>query len=122
MLGDAELVAFAPSSDLDRARRFYGETLELPLLEQTPFACVFRAPNATLRVTLVGQAAQAPYTVLGWNVPDIETAARQLAQRGIEPLRYGGLEQDRLGVWRSPSGTRVVWFKDPDDNVLSLSS
>jgi predicted enzyme related to lactoylglutathione lyase len=31
------------------------------------------------------------------------------------------LEQDLLGVWTSPSGARVAWFKDPDGNTLSLT-
>jgi hypothetical protein len=36
-------------------------------------------------------------------------------------LRYDGLDQDRIGIWTAPGGTRIAWFKDPDGNVLSLS-
>jgi hypothetical protein len=35
--------------------------------------------------------------------------------------RYRGLEQDALGIWRSPSGASIAWFRDPDGNVLSLT-
>jgi catechol 2,3-dioxygenase-like lactoylglutathione lyase family enzyme len=121
MLSDAELVAFVATIDSERAVRFYGEALGLPMLERTPFACVFRAPNALLRVAVVDELTPARHTVLGWTVPDITVAAAELAQRRIRVLRYDGLDQDDLGIWRAPSGARIVWFADPDGNVLSLT-
>jgi catechol 2,3-dioxygenase-like lactoylglutathione lyase family enzyme len=121
VLAGAELVAFLPTVDADRARRFFEDVVGLPLLEQTPFACVFQAPNAVLRVTVVPELTAAQYTVLGWRVPDVQAAARELGERGIEPLRYDGMTQDQLGIWQAPSGARVLWFSDPDGNVLSLT-
>jgi catechol 2,3-dioxygenase-like lactoylglutathione lyase family enzyme len=121
MLGNSDLVAFVSTSDPERAKAFYGDLLGLRLVEQTPFACVFRTPNAELRVTVVADVVAAPYTVLGWRVPDIEEAVAQLVARGASPLRYDGLEQDDRGIWRSPAGARVVWFADPDGNVLSMT-
>jgi hypothetical protein len=35
--------------------------------------------------------------------------------------RYPGMAQDELGIWTAPSGSRIAWFKDPDENVLSLA-
>ena len=66
MLADLPLVAFVATSDLDRARGFYGDLLGLDLIEQTPFACLFTAGNTPLRVTLVTAVEPRPYTVLGW--------------------------------------------------------
>jgi hypothetical protein len=31
------------------------------------------------------------------------------------------MQQDQIGVWTSPSGAKVAWFKDPDGNVLSVT-
>ena len=121
MLAGADLVAFVSTTDAERAKRFYEGVLGLALVEQTPYACVFRAPNAELRVTVVSQLAPAPFTVLGWRVADVDAAALELALRGAEPLRFDGLTQDELGIWRSPSGARVAWFADPDGKVLSLT-
>jgi catechol 2,3-dioxygenase-like lactoylglutathione lyase family enzyme len=121
MLGDADLVAFVSTTDPDRAKSFYGGVLGLELIEETQFACVFRAPNAELRVTIASAVAPAPYTVLGWRVGDVRACARELAAGGVAPLRYEGLEQDELGVWSSPSGALIVWFRDPDGNVLSVT-
>jgi hypothetical protein len=40
---------------------------------------------------------------------------------GITFERYNFIEQDDSGIWTSPGGTRVAWFKDPDGNILSVS-
>ena len=58
----------------------------------------------------------APYTVLGWQTPHIVSAAKGLQKAGIEFERYQGMAQDELGIWTSPSGAEVAWFKDPDGN------
>jgi catechol 2,3-dioxygenase-like lactoylglutathione lyase family enzyme len=121
LLGDAELVAFVSTEDAERARRFYEGTLGLELVERTSFACVYRAPNTTLRVTVVKRLVRADYTVLGWRVEDIIDVVQRLEAGGVEPLRYAGLGQDEHGVWRSPSGARIAWFADPDGNVLSVT-
>jgi catechol 2,3-dioxygenase-like lactoylglutathione lyase family enzyme len=121
MLGDAELVAFVTATDPERAARFYGEVLGLPLRERSEFALEFAAPNARLRAAIADHARPVPYTVAGWRVADVDTAARQLIERGVQPIRYEAFDQDALGVWQSPSGARVLWFADPDGNVLSLT-
>jgi catechol 2,3-dioxygenase-like lactoylglutathione lyase family enzyme len=121
-LSDHSIIAFVAVSNPERARKFYGETLALPLIEeQMPFALVYDAHGTMLRVTIVDRVGPASYTVLGWKVPDIETAARGLTAAGIEFERYPGMQQDELGIWTSPGGGRVAWFKDPDENTLSIS-
>jgi hypothetical protein len=69
----------------------------------------------------VEHPARAPYTVLGWQVPDILAAVGELEARGVPLLRYDGIAQDELGIWTSPTGARVAWFEDPDGNVLSVT-
>jgi catechol 2,3-dioxygenase-like lactoylglutathione lyase family enzyme len=121
-LRDQSLVGFIATSDPDRARKFYGDALGLPLVsEELPFALVFDANGTMLRVTIVKQTAPAGYTVLGWKVPDIIAAATALSSAGVQFERYQGMEQDGLGIWSSPGGARVAWFKDPDGNTLSIS-
>jgi catechol 2,3-dioxygenase-like lactoylglutathione lyase family enzyme len=121
MLTDQDLVAFVATTDLPRAREFYGDVLGLRLIEENPFAAVFRTPTATLRVTRVEQRAEAGYTVLGWEVRDIAAAIRDLTARGVAFARFEGVEQDELGIWAAPGGARVAWFADPDGNTLSLT-
>ena len=120
MLPDAELVAFVATRDLEGAARFYGGVLGLEPIESTPFANVYDAGGTTLRVTRVDEVAAAPYTVLGWKVPDVEAAIGALSARGVEFKRFDGVEQDEHGVWTAPGGSRIAWFADPDGNTLSL--
>lgn len=121
-LSDHSIIGFVATSNAEQARKFYGEKLSLPLIEeQTPFALVYDAHGTMLRVTIVKEVHPAGYTVLGWKVPDIVSAAKGLAATGVKFERYAGMEQDELGIWTSPSGVKVAWFKDPDGNTLSIS-
>jgi catechol 2,3-dioxygenase-like lactoylglutathione lyase family enzyme len=121
MLESSDLVAFVATTDLDRARAFYGDVLGLSVVEESPFACVFDAHGTQIRVTPVGEIRIAPYTVLGWAVADIVAMVRALGSAGVRFERFPGMDQDDLGVWAAPGGARVAWFTDPDGNVLSLT-
>ena len=121
MLTACDLIAFAATTDLERARAFYEGVLGLEVREQSPYACVFDAAGTMLRVTAVGAVTQPGYTVLGWRVPDIVEAIDALAARGVRFLRYDGMEQDEHGAWTTARGDRIAWFRDPDGNVLSLT-
>lgn len=121
-LSDQSIVAFVATSDPERAKRFYRDTLGLHLVsEEIPFALVFDAHGTMLRVTIVDTVVSAGYTVFGWMVPDIVAAAKALSKAGIRFERYPSMQQDELGIWSSPGGARVAWFKDPDGNTLSIS-
>lgn len=120
MLGDAGLVAFVASSDLDAAGRFYGEVLGLRLLEASELARTYDANGTQLRVTAVDRVNEASYTVLGWRVADIVATIRALREAGVVFKRYEGMTQNGDGVWVAPGGSRIAWFADPDGNVLSL--
>lgn len=121
MLEAHDIVAFVATSDMARARAFYADTLGLAVVTEDPYACVFDAHGTILRVARVDEITPAPYTVLGWSVPDIDLMVRALGERGVVFERFEGMEQDPMNVWQAPSGARVAWFKDPDGNTLSLT-
>ncbi len=122
-LGSHELVAFVAASDPAPAKAFYRDTLGLQLVsDELPFALVFDAHGTMLRVTIVEEPTPAKYTVLGWRVPDIVATVSGLQQAGVELEHFARLDgQDKQGIWTSPNGTKVAWFKDPDGNVLSVT-
>jgi catechol 2,3-dioxygenase-like lactoylglutathione lyase family enzyme len=122
MLGASPLFAFVPTTDLDRATEFYQQTLGLEVLERTSYAVVLDAGGTTVRITLVQELQPQPFTVLGWLVEDIDQQASALAAAGVVALRYPGMDQDEAGVWTAPGGSHVMWFLDPDGNVLSLTA
>lgn len=121
-LAQYKLIAFATIVDVERAKHFYRDTLGLTLVsEEPPFALVFDAKGTMVRLGMAKKLPEAHGTVLGWQVPDIETAARELSGSGVQFERFEGLGQDDKGIWTSPTGARVAWFRDPDGNILSIS-
>ncbi len=121
MLNKAKLVGFAATQNPAAAKEFYGHTLGLPLVEDTPFAIVFEANGTMLRIQKVEALAPAGHTTLGWAVDDVRATIEHLMTKGVRFERYDPLPQDALGVWTTPDGSRVAWFKDVDGNILSLT-
>jgi predicted enzyme related to lactoylglutathione lyase len=121
MLDSGALVGFVGVSDLDRAQVFYGEQLGLTLSDERPFALVAEVAGTMLRITAVEDVAPVPYTVLGWRVPNLDSAIDGLVARGVTFTRYDGMEQDVRGAWTAPGESRIAWFLDPDGNNLSLT-
>lgn len=121
VLGSQKLVTFVATRDPVQAKVFYRDTLGLRLLSEDHFALVFDAAGTMLRVATVQEVAAAAYTVLGWLVPNIVRTVRDLQEAGVIFERYVGMQQDELGIWKSPGGASVAWFKDPDGNTLSIT-
>jgi len=115
-----EPILFAATTDPIRARRFYEEALGFTFVSDDPYALVFEAGGLTMRVQKVKEVVAAPYTLLGWRVGNLAEKMHELKSRGVHFERYEGLGQDSEGIWRTPGGSLVAWFKDPDGNTLSL--
>ncbi len=120
MLGSIDIVAFVPTKDSEKARAFYVGVLGLGFVKDDGFALVLDANGIMVRVAKA-QFTPAPFTILGWQVEDIENMVEELQAKGVQFERFGFFEQDTLGIWTAPSGDKVAWFKDPDGNILSVS-
>jgi catechol 2,3-dioxygenase-like lactoylglutathione lyase family enzyme len=124
MLGSADLIAFVPTRDPAKARHFYEQTLGLDFISEDPFALVFDAQGTTLRIANVSQVegfAPAPFTIVGWRVTNAADTVGDLQKKGVHFERFPGMDQDEKGIWKSPNGAKVAWFKDPDGNILSIT-
>ncbi|MGD0190540.1 MAG: VOC family protein [Rhizomicrobium sp.] len=121
MLETAKIAAFVSTRDRATARTFYGQTLGLQLVHEDDYAVVFDSNGVSLRVSVVKDLVPQKFTVLGWNVSDIEATAKAMIAKGIAFERVPGLEQDTLGIWTPAPGVKVAWFKDPDGNWLSIA-
>jgi len=122
ILNSASVVGFIPTKDFRRAKAFYAGKLGLKFVARDKFALVFKSGGTTIRVVKVPDFEAAGFTILGWRVGDIDKCVGSMGKRGIVFERYPWMTQDALGIWTSPSGARIAWFKDPDGNVLSVSS
>ncbi len=123
LLGNpASAVTFILTSDRKRADGFYTGVLGLPVPSDDGFASVFDLGRATLRITEIPGHKGGDHPVLGWDVGDIRAAVAKLGSSGVTMIVYPGMGQDEHGIWTSPDGkAQVVFFHDPDRNVLSLT-
>lgn len=122
MLADAKATSGFAVDDLDEAKRFYGETLGLRL-------SVLDEENGLLSLNLAGDRdtliyskadfTPATYTILNFEVDDIDSAVDELSSRGVSFESYDGFEQDEKGIAHGP-GPSIAWFKDPAGNILSV--
>jgi catechol 2,3-dioxygenase-like lactoylglutathione lyase family enzyme len=121
MLSSGQLVGFVPTRDSNRARAFYEGKLGLQFVSDDQFALVMKAGENMIRIAKGASFVPAQYTVLGWEVMDIEAEVKWLNQRGVTFEKYPFVEDKEFGIWTAPGGAKVAWFKDPDGNLLSLS-
>lgn len=121
VLGSESLIAFVATADPARSKAFYEQSLGLRLVADEEHAIVFDAHGTMLRIQKVNELVPPPHTTLGWRVRDIARTVTLLRAKQVEPERYPYMQQDALGIWTAPSGAKVVWFKDPDGNLLSLT-
>lgn len=121
MLTHNDSISFVGTLDAAASRVFYEESLGLNFVSDEHFALVFDLNGQMLRIVKVNELVPAKYTVLGWHVADIFEAIKELVARGVIFEKFEGMLQNQLGIWDSPSGAKVAWFKDPDGNGLSLT-
>jgi catechol 2,3-dioxygenase-like lactoylglutathione lyase family enzyme len=121
MLGSTNIVAFVPTRDAARARAFYEGVLGLRFIKDDGYAMVLDANGIMVRVAKAPEFTPLPFTILGWQVSEIENVVRGLREKGVHFEIFGFFKQDELGIWTAPTGDKVAWFKDPDGNVLSVS-
>ena len=121
MLSSNKIVAFVPTKDPAKARSFYEGVLGFRFVKDDGFAMVLDANGIMIRVAKAPDFKPAPFTILGWQVSEIEKVVAMLHEKGVVFEIFSFLEQDKLGIWTAPSGDKVAWFKDPDGNVLSVS-
>jgi len=121
MLESGKMAGFLATSDYDKAREFYEGKLGFAFVSLDQYALVMEVGGHSIRISKIPDFTPRQGTVLGWEVANIEAVARWLRDRGVPPEKYPFAQDQQLGIWTAPGGTRVAWFKDPDGNILSVS-
>ena len=121
MLSDKKLKAFIPTINPGKSKEFYQNVMGLTLLSEDGHGLEFDSNGTVLRITVVESFTPHPFTVLGWDVDNLKSSITELTDKGVLFEKYDFFIQDALGIWTSPGGTKVAWFKDPDGNLLSLT-
>lgn len=121
MLAKSKMVGFVPTKDYVAARGFYEGKLGFAFASQDQFALVVRAGEHNIRIAKVPNFAPLQGTILGWEVEKIEEVAAWLRDRGVPMEKFPFVQDKELGIWTTPNGDKVAWFKDSDGNILSIS-
>jgi catechol 2,3-dioxygenase-like lactoylglutathione lyase family enzyme len=122
MLGNNKATSGFAVNDLKQAREFYEGTLGLEVEELDRQYGVTRlklADDHNVLMYLSADMTPASYTMLNFEVDDIDTVVDELSERGVVFERYEGFQHDEKGIVREP-GPQIAWFKDPSGNVLSV--
>jgi predicted enzyme related to lactoylglutathione lyase len=108
--------------DIPAARQFYGETLGLDVTEnEMGILELHLGSGATVIVYGKPNHVPASFTILNFDVDDVEDAVDDLNARGVVTKIYDDSEfpTDTKGIARG-RGPDIAWFRDPAGNVLSV--
>ncbi len=121
MLGDKKATSGFAVKDMDAAREFYEGTLgvEVEVLTEEFGVTALKLAGGDVLMYLNPEMTPASYTMLNFEVDDIDATVDGLVERGVSFKRYDGFDHDEKGIVRAP-GPQIAWFQDPSGNVISV--
>jgi predicted enzyme related to lactoylglutathione lyase len=122
MLKDSQAFSSFAVDDVAKAKAFYGDTLGLDARDGRESGLLELHLNGGTAVMVYPKPDHVPatFTVLNFQVADIEAAVDGLIAAGIEIERYPGFEASPKGIVRDERGPAIAWFKDPAGNILAV--
>lgn len=108
--------------DLDAAEDFYGTKLGLEVsVNAMGFLEIQLASGARILAYTKPNRTPASFTILNFEVDDVEAAVDDLNARGVVTKIYTDPDYgtDAKGIARG-QGPDIAWFLDPAGNVLSV--
>jgi len=121
MLGDSKAFSGFSANDIEKAKEFYGRTLELKVSETNGLLTLHLADGNNVLIYPKPNHTPATFTVLNFPVDDVDQAVDELTRRGVRFEIYDlpDLKTDKKGIMRG-NGPTIAWFKDPAGNILSV--
>ena len=122
MLGETKATSGFAVKDMDRAKEFYEGALGLRvevLDEEHGVTMLHLGGGYDVLMYLSADMTPPSYTILNFEVGDIDAVVAQLDQRGVKLQRYESFDHDEKGIVRGP-GPQIAWFEDPSGNVISV--
>jgi catechol 2,3-dioxygenase-like lactoylglutathione lyase family enzyme len=124
MLKDSPAFSGFSVNDLQAAKRFYGETLGLEVVEESeagyPLLSLHLNGGGRVLIYPKPNHSAATFTVLNFPVADVEKTVDELTRKGVKFEQYSGpIKTDAKGISRAGDHA-IAWFKDPAGNVLSV--
>ena len=129
MLQRSDVAARLPAQDLQRAKAFYSDKLDLKPTEERPGGLRYRCGNGWFSLFQSSGVPSGAHTQLGWEVEDIEATVAELRARGVVFEEYdlpglktvNGIAQVNGNYpSRGGIGERAAWFRDSEGNLLGI--
>ena len=120
MIGKSDATPMIAVKDLDRARKFYEETLGLKEVDDFGEGFMLRSGDTKVTVYRSEFAGTNKATALTFDVEDLESEVDDLKGKGVSFEHYELPGLERQGDLYVAEGMKTAWFKDPDGNILSL--
>ena len=109
-----------PAKDLDRTRRFYEDVLGAQAVMEDPGGIIYRSGDSYFRLYPTDFAGTAQHTLDAFMVQDVEATVAELRGKGVTIEDYDLPGVKTVNGIAELGGTRGAWFKDPEDNILSV--
>jgi catechol 2,3-dioxygenase-like lactoylglutathione lyase family enzyme len=120
MLGGKKATSGFAVKDLDAAREFYeGLGIEIEVLTEEFGVTALKLAGGDVLMYLNPEMTPASYTMLNFEVDDIDATVDALVERGVPLQRYESFDHDEKGIVRGP-GPQIAWFEDPSGNVIAV--
>jgi catechol 2,3-dioxygenase-like lactoylglutathione lyase family enzyme len=124
MLGNKNAAANIAVKDVNKASKFYGDTLGLKEAgREGEDVIVYKSGQSNVIVYRSEYAGTNKATAMTWSVGDeVERVARELKSKGVSFEHYDMDGMKLEGDVHVGHGMKVAWFKDPDGNILNIAS
>jgi catechol-2,3-dioxygenase len=122
MLRESALYAYFPAKDLNRARRFYEETLGLVPKSVTGDGVTYEFAGGTAAfLYLTENAGTSRASQAFWSVDDVDREIVDLKKRGVVFEQYDDMPGERSSEGAvTAGGAKAAWFKDSEGNILAI--
>jgi catechol 2,3-dioxygenase-like lactoylglutathione lyase family enzyme len=122
MLGSARVNPTLPVVDMERAKKFYLDTLGLKLVSEMEGGTVLQAGEGSVLLLYPRGATTADHTVAGFSVDNVEETVKEMKAKGVafEEYDFPGLKT--VDSIASFGEAKAAWFKDTEGNILGLGN
>jgi hypothetical protein len=107
------------AKDIVAEKAFYADTLGVNVTEEDGMLSLHLAGGHNVLIYPKDDHEPATFTVLNFQVTDIDATVEAMTRAGVSFERYEGVPQDERGIARE-YGPPIAWFKDPAGNILSV--
>ena len=119
-LQDSKIATRLPTTDLERARAWYAEKLELEPVDERPGGLLYRVGGAEFALFASEGRASGDHTQMAFEVADLDATVAGLKARGVEFEYDEIVEVEGNYPSKRSSGERAVWIRDSEGNLLGI--